>query len=904
MRYQERIYIQNENRAVRNKDILNVNMSSDFCVFQSPRFDVSGATKVQCDDIVANFTGFSFNNILTGATAPCFSGLSSISCVSATTWETRIYENSSLSYSADFFTTALTGVTPSNTQFFTSVGNGLTALGYAFTQSGSTFNIGKKPNVQLLEVDICIRFSANTTPFSCPVGYSATPANDACQQINVTGATFNGSGSTVVLGNTNTVYGAYGTYFYPDIISSGTLPVYYTGNTGSLIDQVFSAITPLAIVTSGNFWFNSGNTTDSRLNHVGLSASSTSYVGFSYCLDIMSGGTYYVGLGADNFCRFSVNGVLIADFSASSVDNFRKWSVFPIPLTSGKNIIEMFGKNDGTVATSFGAEIYNPIDYATLTAATSTGISQSNVIFTTLSFVGSTFDAGSNVGYSCPPGYALDGCGTAFTCTQILTTGITSGCTSSGICSGTCTTILTDGFPFIDNTSQGVYIFDLSTASTLSLSFNFTGNTDVFSASNATFKYEIYKYNTDLNVFVVPPVYKSPLINYSTFSGTNILNQSVPLSGIPLDGDFIVKGYYEADACTDFLKRLGKRIDTVLYKQGGEFQLYDENLDFYFVGISKADKPLFTQTQVNQLAFYDALPLYQQVILVDDANEFNVTEGQGDGEIVATGNTYFRTGSTFSLVSPYLGDVIVTLNGSVLAKNLDYTLSGTVLTFFGPVIDGDIITVVYTRTSTLTIIAENIDINSAIPSGTTGNQSSSDVFFNTSSGKYEIYTNNEPIDFSQIIVILNGVMLTSGIDFYQSTTNKNRIILTGTLLVGDIIAIVYYPKANIINGITQASNAISWYIPNAPQKVNGFFSLEYSLNSNFSGFTVANTVLYQPQVTNYSAILTLTGSVGTNIYYRVRNIKNYASICGDIVQSQAFSETVPIVIQSNAINSY
>ena len=48
MRYQERIYIQNENSSVRNKDILNVSMSSDICVFEAPVFDVIGASKIDC----------------------------------------------------------------------------------------------------------------------------------------------------------------------------------------------------------------------------------------------------------------------------------------------------------------------------------------------------------------------------------------------------------------------------------------------------------------------------------------------------------------------------------------------------------------------------------------------------------------------------------------------------------------------------------------------------------------------------------------------------------------------------------------------------------------------------------------------------------------------------------------
>jgi hypothetical protein len=54
MRYQERIYIQNNNDAVRNK-VLSFNMSSDMSIFEGPLFNVSGASKIDCTGITSSY---------------------------------------------------------------------------------------------------------------------------------------------------------------------------------------------------------------------------------------------------------------------------------------------------------------------------------------------------------------------------------------------------------------------------------------------------------------------------------------------------------------------------------------------------------------------------------------------------------------------------------------------------------------------------------------------------------------------------------------------------------------------------------------------------------------------------------------------------------------------------------
>lgn len=897
MRYQERIYIQNDNRGVRNKDILNVNMSSDICIFKSPTFGVSGATTLPCGSIDCDLSGVSLSNIFSAVTATCYTSATSV-CHSATTWETKFYVDSELALTKMFYSASTYGSIPTDSQFLNSVTVGLLDLGFSFIKNGTVYTIDKPYGGKSFEIDVCVSIYTltGTTGYSCPIGYSATPANDACQQINITGATFNGSSPTIVAGNQDTAYINYGAYFYPSIQDNPNLPVYYVGNFSDLKDQAGNTINPLNIVSTGNaFWSNDNiTTTDGRLNNIGLSASTTEWLGFSKCINILSAGTYYVGVAADNDARVKVNGTLVINFSGSQSDNFKKWSVFPFYFNSGLNIIEMEGLND-SAATSFGAEIYNPVNYTTLTAATTTG--ETGLIFSTVEFIGKNWQLGETFGYTCPDGYALDTCSDPFTCTQILTTGITasSGCTTMD-CLDNCVIVCNHDFPYVDNESQGVYLLNDSTSS-IPLTFNFTGNTSTFLDGNVSFKYEIYRYLSNSKVFKIPAVYKSELFSYSTFSATSALTVSVPTANLNLDGEYIIKGYFETEACTDFLRRLGRKIDTSIYKTGNIYGLYVPETDAYFLAVREAETPVFNGTGSEE-ATYSPVTLYQQVIEVDFSKEGNIPPESDEGE------PYERTGSTFALTSEYIGDVLLTLNGLTLAKDIDYTLSGQVLTFLGPISDGDIITIFYTRTNVNTLISNNVLVDTVIPSGATDTQGSSKYFYNTTSGKYEVYTDNQPLVGTRIMVMLNGVTLAEGIDYYQSTSNLSRIILSGILMVGDIITLIYYPAAIIIDGITQNNTVIGWNILNGPTLQNGEFSLEYSLYPDFSTYTVSDIVPYQINVTDYNGILTLTGDVGTKLYYRVKNTKNYMSICGDPIESIAYSETVPVVIQSNAINSY
>jgi hypothetical protein len=439
-------------------------------------------------------------------------------------------------------------------------------------------------------------------------------------------------------------------------------------------------------------------------------------------------------------------------------------------------------------------------------------------------------------------------------------------------------------------TSGATYI--VNSASTIPLTFDFTGNTNSFSATNASFKYEIYKYSDVIGYFDNTPTYKSEIIQYSTFSGTNSTLENIPVSGLSLDGEYLIKGYYDFTICTDFLNRLGKNIDTLFYKNGNEYGLYDVNTDYYFIAIKQPDKPSFLLNSSNNITLNT---LRQQTIVL------NPPEPSLDDLGNYIPPSPFRTFA----ISEYSGDFIITLNGLVLSNIEDYTYSGTLVTLNEDIINDDIITVIYTTNGNgNSLSVDNIFINTPTISGITTGEGSNTYYFNTDTNKFEIFASIETNDSDSIIVMINGATLANGIDFYQSSSNKKRIILEGDLVIGDIITIAYYPKASVINGIVNANPLVSFSINTPPQKTNGLFVLEISDSILFNTIVYTGSTSYALGVTEYGIPFSVSGQVGTQLYYRLKNEKNYITFCGNSISAATYSDIIPITIQTNSINSY
>jgi len=896
MSYQEKIYSQN-GKCDRNFVGPVVKTSSDICVFNRPSFTMSGASSINCPEITCSISGVPYNDLFTGTTE-CFetSALSG-SCFNSIDWVTNVYEDDVLKYSNEIYSsTSLTGSVIDITTFSGSVVTAFNTLNYDYSFSGTEFTIDKEvrfKNIKLelttkLDYDANCPVTGNTTgstSCSCPAGYTATTALDDCQKFTITASTFNGLGPTIgLLPNPNKLpeYAFYGSRFYEDATTRPKPLV--KGSGDSLKDNSNITLTYESVIS--NLW-GDNNANKGRLNNAGLNMPDDGkWYGFSKCVDIPSSGVYNIGIAADNQCRLTIDGELIFNLNTSSTFCFKYWHVVPITLTSGKHIVEMEAMNDIYTDGAFGAEIYNATSEV-LSGYTTEAQLSAVTIFTTTDFAGGYWnlgESGSSAGYYCPTGYSLNTCGGGLTeCIKIENADIA--CVFTGACE-TKQTVCDLDFSGITLNDSNVYVLTGETEA-FDLTFDFTANTESFETTNALFKYDIYKFIPELGYFNNRPVFTSDYYEWSSISGTSAFTTSVTANTINPDGEYLVKGHYIHDICTEFANKLNYKYSTISNTSGESFGLYQPTRDFYFIAFNDADIPQLTSSDNN-----------------DGENPI--------GSLTVSSQILDGTKSEFLL--PFSsGDFIISLNGITLARDFDYSMnvvnSGSFITnsvsLSGATVNGDILTYAFTSSQLgNNIKSDTFDINEPIVSGATNAQGDNTVYFNSDTGKYELFTSMNPITNNDIGVTLNGTSLAINIDYYQSVSNPKRIILEGYLIPNDIANVYYNTNTNVLGNQFGTSIKAAWFIDNPPSEVNGIFTLEVSSNKDFTNIVSSATTLYTVSQTSYNAVANLVGNLGDKQYYRVKNDKNFTTLCNEVVKTSAYSEISEITLQTNKNNAY
>lgn len=125
------------------------------------------------------------------------------------------------------------------------------------------------------------------------------------------------------------------------------------------------------IPPTNTFWCNT-NTSNGVMNRSAVWAS-TRYdhqdIKFSFCIDIYTEKTYYIGVGCDNYAKIKLNGVYILEqdvealktMMSTSSDGvtFEYWYIYPITFPVGTSILEVYGHNVFDPDAAVGIQIYD-----------------------------------------------------------------------------------------------------------------------------------------------------------------------------------------------------------------------------------------------------------------------------------------------------------------------------------------------------------------------------------------------------------------------------------------------------------------------------------------------------------------------------------------------------------------
>jgi hypothetical protein len=393
---------------------------------------------------------------------------------------------------------------------------------------------------------------------------------------------------------------------------------------------------------------------------------------------------------------------------------------------------------------------------------------------------------------------------------------------------------------------------------------------------------EVYGYDQSISQFT-----KSALSNFTidykdlTANTTNTIY--VPTLSIG-EGEFLIKSYWTYNVDTLLAKKQKVKKNTIdTYKRGKLYGLYVPETDWYFISLFESEKPLFNSSVAPQ--------------------------PQDIGNLVVQ-SRFTESGTTEYIVNG-LSDPIVSYNGSVLAKNIEYSAVTSATTpyiklLFNP-LPKQILTYAFINNGgSNDLLADLYKISKTIKSGATGTQLSTDrVFYNTTQNKYEFYLSSVPN--SDVVLSLNGTILSKDIEYYLSLSDSRRVIFEDDLVVGDIIEAFYVPTAAISGLIPNNTPTISWSVNDAPTQTYGKFTIEVTVPSDefFESVVYSFVVEYIIGQKTYSNTITLTNAVaGDKFIYRVKNEKFYDPIIGETIYSVNYSDVNGIEIQFNSGQSY
>jgi hypothetical protein len=436
------------------------------------------------------------------------------------------------------------------------------------------------------------------------------------------------------------------------------------------------------------------------------------------------------------------------------------------------------------------------------------------------------------------------------------------------------------------NTPTNCYaVYNLSENDSVTLDFILSGSTN-YTGYTGSFCYKLFNRsnftldNPNKTLVTTTPTF-TKCIDFSAITSTTI-NEVVSLGSLPLtDNDYMVRSYYR------FLpKKCGNNIlDTWLLSN--QFNNFDFDHDWYFLSVTNPPKPNIINNIDNII---NEVRLYQEVI-----------PGSNYGNFLKLSNY------------PLDNKVNLYVNGVRLTEGIDYIVDSSLFPTTTPIINiisgnisnRDIITLTYLigPQTFLTNFGQTkndlFNIDTFFVTGITVDISASTVNIvnsNTIKATQEVFLTDDFDPESDIVVVVNGITLLRDVEYYKSSTVKNKIIFNPNFITinpGDILSFWYFKTKlknnNDLGTLNTNSVRIQWSVNRLLEETysTGEFILEVTpkTDTNWSSLFYSNTISYNTNGLNYEDIV---NNLNVNVDYKFRIIfrKTYKNILNeDIITS-------------------
>jgi len=461
--------------------------------------------------------------------------------------------------------------------------------------------------------------------------------------------------------------------------------------------------------------------------------------------------------------------------------------------------------------------------------------------------------------------------------------------------------------PFTGNTysvSGCTFVYNLSEIDEIDLIFNITGNTQ-YTGYTGNFCY----YTFDLGLF---PSNRDYLIKgdsvfgdcfvYSAITG-NTIYEVINKGEIPFkDAQYILKDY-SIFTTKDLTQNL--KINTFeLATQSKQSVIND---GWYFVTVTNPEKPSF---------------------FVDVTNDIS------NNAILTTEIPILQPGYTtvFKLPSiPLNNKFVVYVNGIQLTEGLDWNVLTNEVGMFELTSASleptkDVLMVTYiasvkNRQDIFNLKEQYLNVDAAVVSnittGITSGVTALTVNYNNIKNRQEVLLTQSVLTNYSVIFVINGVRMAENVDYFISSTDKQKLIMSPSTVikVDDAISIFYY-----IDGIGQFLNigtfrtltpSIQWYVPNSYRNYlseDGVFLVQVTTPSdtNFLNPIQAKYVDFNRLQSEYVLTLDpLPTNLGKNFLIRVYFFKDYNILFNNVVTTRNVSDTASFNVNIDyAQNTY